>query len=59
MLNEFTFEPLKRRLPSDVTLKFCYRFTAYVLDIFCTSQHVFKYSCVLFMFVLLFIYHAK
>jgi len=59
MLNDFTVEPLKRRLPSDVTFVYCsYRFTAYVLDIYCTLQYVFKYSCVLFMFVLLY-YHAK
>jgi len=57
MLNDFTVEPLKTlfALWRDI----CYCFTAYVLAIFCTLQHVFKYSCVLFMFVLLFIYHAK
>jgi len=57
MLNAFTVEPLKTSFAwwRDI----CYRFTAYKLDIFCTLQHVFKYSCVLFMLVLLFIYHAK
>ena len=57
MLNDFTVEPLKTSFAwwRDI----CYRFTAYVLDIFYTLQHVFKYSCVLFMFVLLLIYHAK
>jgi len=48
-------EPLKRRLPSDVTFVTVYGIYAghflYVIT--------FKYSCVLFMFVLLFIYHAK
>jgi len=48
--------PSKRRLPSDVTFVNVLR---YVPEIFCTLQHVFKYPCVLFMFVLLLIYHAK
>ena len=35
------------------------RMTVCVLEIICTLQHVFKYPYVLFMFVLLLIYHAK
>jgi len=45
--------PYKRRLPSDVT------FVDVWQENFSTLQHVFKYPCVLFMFVLLLIYHAK
>jgi len=49
--------PYKRRLPGDVTLVDV--LPVYVLEIFCTLPHVFNYPCVLFMFVLLLIYHAK
>jgi len=49
--------PYKRSLPSDVTFVDVLRYN--VLKMFCTLQHVFKYPCVLFMFVLLLIYHAK
>jgi len=55
MFNDFTVEPLKTSFAEWRNI--CYHFTAYVLDIFCTLQHVFKYSCVLFMIVLLFISH--
>jgi len=44
--------PYKRRLPSDVIF-------VDVLLYMCWLQHLFKYPCVLFMFVLLLIYHAK
>ena len=45
--------PYKRRL-RDIW----WRFTVYVLEIFCTLQYVFWYPYVLFMFVLL-LYRAK
>ena len=58
MLNDFYGWTLK----NVVCLKWHdigYCVMAYVLGIFCTLQHVFKYPCVLFMLVLLFMYHAK
>jgi len=49
--------PYKRRLPSDVTFVDVLRYMCWKFSV--RFVHVLKYPCVLLMFVLLLIYHAK
>jgi len=45
MLNDFRVEPLKRRLPSDVTFVTVLRHMCWAFSV----QHVFKYSCAFYV----------
>jgi len=55
-LNDFRIEPLKRRLPSDVTFVTVLRHMCWTFSV---RYNMYLSIHVLYMFVLLLIYHAK